>query len=176
MKTSTSARILKSVAEVQSHQQIRRDPEMNAVIRRAVIVAIVGGLLLAPALVIAGQSMWSTIHIGEVFVGATLATAFLAITGIVTLIYREKPNLRGAVMTSYVAKTSVILAALLLLPANNADRISMAIAMVVAAVTYLALQTILVVKGEAALRANRPEPHYKEWVDNDSEDDSDKLI
>jgi hypothetical protein len=109
-------------------------------------LAAMASVVVAPLIEVGIWWQLASAHALIVFMGALLATVFFAVGAITAAIYQGSPNLRTAVLMSYVVKTSIIFAGLQTIQLRDSDALPFAISVVVSGFTYLVVQTLHLVK------------------------------
>ena len=114
--------------------------------------ALFAGLVASPAAVLAISAAFDAVHVGETVSGALVGSLFFAITAFAALAFKDSPELKFVVLSTYVIKTGVLAGLLLVVPFDGVDRNAVAIATVVSAFAYLITQSVLITHGERRFR------------------------
>lgn len=112
----------------------------------AVVAGSVAGAVAVPAVLMAVRSFAGEVSPGSVIAGSVAATAFLAVSGLVTVVAWEGRELRSLLIRSYVVKVLMLAALGLILTGSNINVGAFSIAIVASAFAFLAVQTVLVTR------------------------------
>lgn len=126
------------------------------IVGRAVLAATLAGLVVVPAVIAVVQFAAGSLHAQEIAIGSAVGTLFFTVTGVAAAIFQDGPNLKAAVLGSYVTKTSILLAVGMSVSLEGLNRPTLATATAASAIAYVAVQTLLITRRNARLRREFP--------------------
>lgn len=132
---------------------------MKRIVWKSIAFASIAGLVAAPAVLVLVQvAIGRDISWDETLIGGAVGTVFMAFTAIIAAIYQDGDGLTAAVMTSYILKTTTLVALGFTIDPTGIDTQILAAAIGLSALSYIVTQSVLIARQQRSLSVSGVSP------------------